>query len=74
MPIYEYRCLDCNSRFEVLRPMRDADVPIACEKCASDHTTRCLTVFFAQSGGKVLAGGNGGCASCSSNSCSTCGR
>ena len=74
MPIYEYLCLDCKTRFEVLRPMRDADEPIACENCASEHTSRCVTVFFAQSSGKVVAGGNSGCAGCSSNSCSTCGR
>jgi len=73
MPIYEYVCLECKERFEVLRPMKDADAPISCTTCTSDHTSRLLTVFFATSSGKVVAGGASGCANCSSGSCSTCG-
>lgn len=75
MPIYEYICLDCGKRFEELRPMRDADAPIACADCESQHTSRMLAVFYAQSGGKVVAGGNGsGCAGCAGGSCASCGH
>ena len=74
MPIYEYVCLDCRERFELMRPMKDADAPIACRNCESQNTSRMLSVFFAQSGGRVVAGGNGGCAGCSSTSCATCGH
>jgi putative FmdB family regulatory protein len=72
MPIYEYICLDCKQRFEVLRPMKDADEPILCAACQGEHTSRLLSVFFASSGGKVVAGGASGCASCSSSNCATC--
>ncbi len=74
MPIYEYVCLDCGERFEELRLMRDADAPILCVTCESDHTSRQLAVFFAQSGGKVVAGGSCGCAGCSGGSCASCGH
>ena len=74
MPIYEYVCLDCRERFELMRPMKDADAPIACRNCESQNTSRMLSVFFAQSGGRVVAGGNGGCTGCSSTSCATCGH
>lgn len=74
MPIYEYVCLDCGEQFEQMRLMKDADEPIACLKCASEHTSRMLSVFFASSGGKAVAGSGGSCASCSSHSCSTCGH
>jgi putative FmdB family regulatory protein len=73
MPIYEYICKDCGERFETLRAMKDADAPMACQNCNSQHTSRMLSVFFAQSGGRVVAGGNGGCAGCSSSSCASCG-
>jgi putative FmdB family regulatory protein len=74
MPLYEYSCLDCQSEFEVLRPISEADAPIACEHCHSQHTSRRLSLFFAQSGGHVLRGASGGsCSSCSGGSCSTCG-
>lgn len=74
MPIYEYVCLDCHERFDALRPMQDADAPIACTGCDSVHTSRTISVFFAQSDGHVVAGDNGGaCTACSSHACSTCG-
>lgn len=78
MPIYEYVCQDCGTRFESLRLMRDADAPIACKQCASQHTLRQVTTCYAQSGGRVLAGSggssSGGCAGCSGGSCSSCGH
>jgi putative FmdB family regulatory protein len=33
MPIYEYECLDCGERFDLLRRMVDADAPTACPIC-----------------------------------------
>jgi putative FmdB family regulatory protein len=73
MPIYEYICKDCGKRFEILRSIKEADAPITCSICQSDHTQRAVSVFYAQSGSRIIAGGNnGGCAGCSSGSCSTC--
>lgn len=73
MPIYEYICLDCKKRFEVIRPMKDADEPIACASCQGEHTSRMLAVVFATSGGATTASGGSTCSSCASKSCSTCG-
>jgi putative FmdB family regulatory protein len=74
MPIYEYICLDCSTRFDALRSMKDADKPIACDHCSSQRTSRLLSLFNAQSGGRVVAGtGSGGCAGCSGGSCASCG-
>lgn len=74
MPIYEYNCLDCDTRFDTLRAMRDADAPIKCEQCEGDNTSRAISMFNAHSGGRVVAGSNGGCTGCSSTrSCSRCG-
>jgi putative FmdB family regulatory protein len=73
MPIYEYVCLDCGDIFEALRPMHEADKPIVCENCESEHTSRKLAVLFAQSGGRPLASNStGGCGGCSGGSCSSC--
>lgn len=46
MPIYEFRCRVCDERFELRRPMRDADAPAACGRGHED-TTRLLPVFAA---------------------------
>ncbi len=64
MPVYEYYCSSCHTRFEALRSMSQADAPIECEHCASRRTARVLSVFYAASGGKSVPGadGGGGCA------------
>ena len=73
MPIYEYICKKCGKRFEILRSIIDADSPIVCKNCQSNQTYRAVSVFYAQSGSKIIAGGNnGGCAGCSGGSCSSC--
>jgi len=75
MPLYEYICLDCGNRFDALRPMKEADKPILCTACTSDHTARQLSLFFAQSDGRSVAGtSGGGCAGCAGGSCATCGH
>jgi len=76
MPLYEYICLDCKHRFDELRPMKDADTTIRCSCCDSDHTSRLISVFNAQSGGRVVAGSasSSGCAGCSASSCAGCGN
>ncbi len=73
MPIYEYICQDCGARFETLRSIKDADTLIPCRSCQSDQTRRALSVFYAQSGTKIIAGGSStGCSGCSSGSCTSC--
>ena len=73
MPIYEYICLDCKERFEVLRPIKDADTPIECSACQGKHTSRLLAVMFATMGGKTMSSSSSSCSSCASKACSTCG-
>ena len=74
MPLYEYECLDCGALFDTLRVFKDADKPINCVHCESQHTKRLLSLFYAQSGGKSVAGTNGGCAGCAGGSCASCGQ
>ncbi len=76
MPLYEYVCLDCKTRFDVLRSMKDADAPIPCTACQGEHTSRLISLFNAQSGGRVVAGSAsaGGCSGCTSGSCVGCGH
>ena len=72
MPIYEYVCQDCDTHFEVVRPIKDADAPITCKTChSSEHIKRMISVFFAQSSGQTISGGSS-CSSCSGGSCASC--
>ncbi|HET91717.1 MAG TPA: zinc ribbon domain-containing protein [Chloroflexi bacterium] len=73
MPLYEYRCLDCQTSFDALRAMSDADSPIACPQCGSKNTGRKISLFSAIGSEGVIAGAGTSCASCSpSASCATC--
>ena len=47
MPLYEYYCAECRTRFEALRPMTKADEPIQCKNCESMKTSRALSLFAA---------------------------
>lgn len=68
MPIYEYVCEDCETRFE--RIVINKQQEIACPKCASKKAAIQLSVFSAPNGsangasGKSstsFSGGGGGC-------------
>jgi putative FmdB family regulatory protein len=73
MPIYEYVCLDCHKKFDALRSMSEADAAIRCKNCQSEHTSRAISLFAAHSGGRVVAGTDNTCNTCSTHHCSSCG-
>ena len=73
MPIYEFTCTVCATRFERLRPMSHMDDEAPCPECDSD-SRRELSVFSAFSSGpsggaSPIAGGGGGCGGCGPGGC-----
>ena len=67
MPVYEYLCRTCESRFEARRAMSEASLPIPCPDGHAD-TTRLLSVFASvgRAGGSETASSSampsgGGC-------------
>lgn len=75
MPIYEYKCPRCESKFELLRPLSRANEKVSCPQCHQE-AERILSSFACfstgESGMTSPVGGNP-CASCSAASCETCG-
>jgi len=51
MPIFEYICDDCGSKFEKL--VRTNGEAIACPSCGQSHLTTALSTFAAHSNGKA---------------------
>ncbi len=47
MPLYEYKCRKCHTRFELLRQMSDADRDVKCPKCRSTAVEREISGFAA---------------------------
>ena len=62
MPIYEYTCQSCNTKFDrLVRSMSTADGEARpkCPECGSDRTARALSVFaVAAEGSAKSAGGS----------------
>lgn len=59
MPIFEYRCEDCGTRFEKL--VRRNGEELACPSCGQNHLQQELSTFAAHSGGQKAAPAPGGC-------------
>ena len=50
MPLYEYYCSDCKSKFEMLVNHQHAD-DVVCMKCRSQKVRRLLSIFARSTGG-----------------------
>ncbi len=61
MPLYEYKCLKCGEKFELLRRINDDDSNVKCPKCGSNEVKREVTGF-------ASIGGSSSSASCGSGS------
>jgi len=76
MPIYEYVCPSCDTKFELLRPFSRAGEDASCPKCKS-AAKRVLSVFacFAKDseGVSTSLGSSSSCGTCSAASCFGCG-
>ena len=63
MPIYEYRCNQCEREFE--KYIQSTQAAVACPGCQSARVTRRLSGFGLRSAGGAFAGGSmaggGGC-------------
>ncbi|MDP6558683.1 MAG: zinc ribbon domain-containing protein [Candidatus Binatia bacterium] len=66
MPIYEYRCRDCQMSFEHLTLSTKGNA--TCPKCHSRRVERRLSVFSSPGNGSVDGGGGRGCG-CNPSTC-----
>ena len=75
MPIYEYVCPKCKSKFELLRPMAQADDEALCPECKSKgkRVFSRFACFSADESGLTSSIGGSPCSGCSSSDCSSCG-
>lgn len=51
MPLYEYRCNDCRSVFEVLRSMADRELAAVCPGCESRASMPLISRVAVHAGG-----------------------
>jgi putative FmdB family regulatory protein len=78
MPIYEFKCKDCDEEFEALVFRSDETVP--CPACKGEDIKRLMSACAYTTGGtsdgegaySAPSAGSSGCAGCAGTSCSTC--
>ena len=77
MPIFEYQCDDCGTKFEKLLRRADAN-GVACPSCGETHLTQQYSTFAAHANGGTSAKSGGfEMPSCPGGMCQTpdlCGR
>ena len=74
MPIYEYKCPKCGHKFELLRPLSQANEDAVCPRC-HECAPRVLSTFASFSvgeGGVSSPVGGSSCGGCTSTGCDTC--
>ena len=47
VPLYEYRCQDCDERFETLQAIGADSSGVLCPACGAEHVERLLSTFAA---------------------------
>ena len=61
MPMYEYECGNCGSRFERLLSYSESEKPQKCEECGSDKAKKQISrTSFALKGGGWASDGYAG--------------
>lgn len=56
MPIYEYVCQDCSTKYDKLVRSLKAKIELKCPKCGSPHGEKALSAFSTRSAGGVSFG------------------
>lgn len=59
MPIYEYRCADCNKVSEFLVGVGQEKTEIMCKYCDSTEMTRIISASFVSSGKGMIGSQHG---------------
>ncbi len=72
MPIFEYECRDCGSKFEQLVQTQQADV--SCRQCESPRVDRLLSVFAVSGSSDPAASGKPGPCACGAPRRGMCGE
>jgi putative FmdB family regulatory protein len=72
MPVYDYRCTDCNKTYDIYHKAQEVKEDVICPSCGSTNHKKLMSVTQVSMGGdsgcsdgscNPYGGGGGGCAS-----------
>ncbi|MCL6518502.1 MAG: zinc ribbon domain-containing protein [Armatimonadetes bacterium] len=72
MPIYEFKCQNCGTRFEKLCNINSAASGINCPNCGASEVRRLISAFYSHGSSSPSSSGSSSCACCQKSSCAGC--
>ncbi len=60
MPLYEYFCRTCHTKYEERRPFGEADAPIECPTCHEQNSVRALSLVIVHSSSRSASASESG--------------
>ncbi len=69
MPIYDYRCNDCGTIYDVFHKVREVIEDVVCPSCHSANHTRLLSAPNVSLSGRSTAGAETFSSSCDTGGC-----
>ncbi|MBE7446522.1 MAG: zinc ribbon domain-containing protein [Planctomycetia bacterium] len=71
MPIYDFLCNQCNTKFDEYFRSASERKKLFCPSCQSDNLQKIFSVFGMSVGGSG-GSGSGGCGTCTAPTCTGC--
>ena len=68
MPVYDYRCLDCDATYDVLHKVKEIKDDIVCPSCGSRNSKKLMSVTAVSMGSGSPSSSSSG-SSCDSGTC-----
>ncbi len=69
MPVYDYRCSDCNATYDIYHKTREVQEDIVCPSCGSRNHKKLMSVTQMSMGTGSSTDFSSGGGSCDSGSC-----
>ena len=67
MPVYDYRCTDCETRYDVFHKGKEVPADVVCPSCGSTNHKKLMSVPVVSMGSSSGADSSGG--SCETGGC-----
>ncbi len=64
MPLYEYQCEACGTKFDMRRSIQASDDPAQCPNCTSNQSKRQVSLFISFTKGAAGSESSGGGCGC----------
>jgi putative FmdB family regulatory protein len=74
MPLYEYVCSQCKTRFELIRPISCSREAVTCPHCQAkaERVPSSFASFSKDESGLITPTAGSSCAGCSASGCDSC--